>query len=379
VRWSNAYDLDTIQHPGPYLFKVYRGNGASTANTLVHTSSTSNYLASTDTSFIDTDLDTRTGQHAYRVDLYGNGGDSLIGPSNTASSVFLTAVPNDSQIALHINYNTPWINTQFDVYRQVGGVFTLIGTTDQPIYVDSLLTNGETYCYYVKTIGAYNDTSIVSPLINYSQELCAIPVDLTPPCPPTLTLDNDCETPLNTLTWNNPNNSCAHDTWRYHIYFTDSLGGEMHLVGTIVGATDTTFMHTDGSSVAGCYVVTAIDSVGNESAFSDSVCGDNCPVYTLPNVFTPNSDHSNDRFIPFPYRGVKAIDLQVFNRWGQVVFATKDPAIDWNGTLNNGGEPVPDGVYFYVCTVMFQRLQGIVPKVLKGSVQLIGGHHVQQN
>jgi hypothetical protein len=145
-------------------------------------------------------------------------------------------------------------------------------------------------------------------------------VDLTPPCPPTLAINNDCELPLNTLTWNNPNNSCAHDTWRYNIYFTDSLGGEPVLIFTITGAGDTVFTHTDGSSVAGCYVVTAIDSTGNESAFSNQVCGDNCPDYTLPNVFSPNGDRVNDHFIPFPYRGVKEIDLQVFNRWGQVVF-----------------------------------------------------------
>jgi gliding motility-associated-like protein len=379
VRWSNAYDLDTVQYPGPYLFKVYRGEELSSVNTLVHTSSTSVLLANPDTSFIDTDLDTRTAQHFYRVDLYGDGGNSLIGPSNTASSVFIVAEPNDEQVTLHISYDTPWINTQFDVYRQIADVFTYIGTSSGPTYVDTALVNGETYCYYVRSSGAYDDPGIVSPLVNFSQETCAVPVDLTPPCPPTLSIVNDCELPLNTLTWNNPNTSCAHDTWRYHIYFTDSLGGEPQLIATITGATDTVFTHTDGSSVAGCYAVTAIDSVGNESAYSDTVCGDNCPEYTLPNVFTPNSDRSNDRFIPFPYRGVKEIDLQVFNRWGQVVFATHDPAIDWDGTLNNDGEPVPDGVYFYVCTVIFKRLAGPMPEVLKGYVHLIGGNHVQQN
>src|SRR5690606_5244595 len=130
-------------------------------------------------------------------------------------------------------------------------------------FVDTGLANGEEYCYYVKAFGAYDDPAIVSPLINFSQETCAVPVDLTPPCPPTLTIDNDCEIPLNTLTWNNPHNSCANDTWRYNIYFTDSLGGEMVLIHTINGAEDTTFTHTDGMSVAGCYVVTAIDTVGN--------------------------------------------------------------------------------------------------------------------
>jgi len=379
VRWSNAYDLDTLQFPGPYLFKLYRGNGLTSATELVHTSDPSPFLANPDTAFLDQGLDTRTNGHAYRVELYGSNGNTLIGPGNTASSVFITAEPDDQQVTLHINFQTPWLNTQFDVFRQIGGVFTFVGSTTEPVYVDTGLVNGQSYCYYVKAFGGYNDPGIVSPLINFSQEVCASPVDLTPPCPPTLSLVNDCELPLNTLTWTNPNNDCADDTHRYNIWFTDSLGGEMVLIHTITGATDTLFTHTDGSSVAGCYVVTAIDSVGNESAFSNQVCGDNCPSYTLPNVFSPNGDRVNDFFVPFPYRGVKEIDLHVFNRWGQEVFSTNDPAIRWNGTLGNTGEPVPDGVYFYVCTVFFKHLDGTRPEVLKGYVHVLGGNHAQRN
>lgn len=379
VRWSNAYDLDTLQFPGPYLFKLYHGNGQTTANNLIYTSPVSAFLASPDTFFLDQNLDTRTIGHAYRVELYGEGGSTLVGSGNTASSVFIQPEPNDAQITLHFNYVTPWNNTLFDVYRQVGGIFVFIGSTTQQAYVDTGLVNGQNYCYYVKAYGAYDDPSIVSPLINFSQKVCASPVDLTPPCPPNVALVNDCELPLNTLTWNNPNNSCAHDTWRYNIYFMDSLGGPWVLIHTITGATDTTFTHVDGTSVAGCYAVTAVDSVGNESAMGDTVCGDNCPVYTLPNIFTPNSDRVNDLFVPFPYRGVKVIDLQIFNRWGQVVFTTNDPDIRWDGTLNNGGEPVPDGVYFYVCKVFFRRLTGTEPMVLKGYVHLLDGNHTQQN
>ena len=41
VRWSNAYDLDTIARPGPYQFKLYRGNGLPTRPTnLIWTSAT---------------------------------------------------------------------------------------------------------------------------------------------------------------------------------------------------------------------------------------------------------------------------------------------------------------------------------------------------
>ncbi|MFT3884346.1 MAG: gliding motility-associated C-terminal domain-containing protein [Flavobacteriales bacterium] len=375
VRWSNAHDLDTLQYPGPYQFKVYRGSSYTTATDLVHTSALSPFLTHPDTVFIDRGIDTRTTPHAYRVELYSGNGNTLVGPSNTASSVYLVADPNDKRVTLLFNHSTPWLNTRYDVYRQNGAAWDLIATTPETTYVDTGLTNGREYCYYVKSTGAYDDPDIVAPLINFSQEVCATPVDRTPPCAPTVQLDNDCGTPLNTLTWNNPNNSCADDTYRYNIYFTDSLGGPLELIASIVGAEDTVFTHTDGSSVAGCYAVTAIDTVGNESALSDTVCGDNCPDYRLPNVFTPNNDRKNDQFIPFPYRGVKRIDLQVFNRWGKVVFSTTDPAIQWDGTYQDTKEKLPDGVYFYTCIVTFIRLAGEEPVVLKGYVHLLGGRN----
>ncbi len=369
LQWSNAFDLDTIQYPPPYQFKVYRGAGYSNAVQEIHTSTLSNVLRHPDTTLVVTGLDTRTTPQAYRIELFSNG--QLVGSSNTASSVFLTPDPNDEQVTLHIGHQVPWINDSYDVYRDIGGTWTLIGTSTTQTYVDTGLENGTSYCYKVKSRGAYSDPRIVAPLLNFSQEVCAVPVDHTPPCAPVLTLINDCEAPLNSLTWTNPNNSCADDTYRYNLWFTDSLGGDMVLIASITGAGDTTYLHTDGQSVAGCYAVSAIDTVGNESARSNIVCGDNCPEYRLPNIFTPNGDHQNDTFRPFPYRGVKAIELQVFNRWGQVVFTTEDPDIGWNGSLLDSTEPVPDGVYYYACTVMMKRLEGTMPDVLKGYVHIL--------
>ncbi len=381
VVWSNAWDLDTAQYPGPYFFKLYEGTGFTTANTLIHTTGTSPFLQHPDTAFQHLNINTVDGAHTYRVELLrGTGDGELIGSGNTASSVFLDLEPNDEQITLHMDHSTPWINTVYDVFRETSpGVFTFIGTSGTDTYVDTALVNGQEYCYYVRTTGAYSDPGIVSPLINFSQVACDRPVDLTPPCAPALALDNDCETPLNTLTWNNPNESCADDTYRYHIWFTDSLGGTLEVVATIVGAELTTFLHTDGLSVAGCYAVTAIDSVGNESVLSDTVCGDNCPVYELPNVFTPNNDDRNDFFVPFPYRGVKEIDLHIFNRWGMLVFTSKDPDIQWPGTLKETSEQVPDGVYYYTCNVVMKRLSGDEVKQLKGYVHILRGKQAQLN
>lgn len=373
VQWTNAYDLDTIARPGPYQFRLYRGTGSSVANELIWTSPMHPFLAHPDTTFEDAGIDTRSTGHVYRVEFLGAGGNDTIGSSTVASSIFLQAVPNDEQITIQWAPNVPWSNTAYEVFRSDDGTWVSLGTTAALSWTDTGLENGDTYCYLVVSTGAYSDPDITAPLVNWSQEVCATPIDLTPPCPPTLTLDNDCEAPLNTLTWTNPNNSCADDTYRYNVYFTDTLGGAPVLVATITGASDTVFMHTDGSSVAGCYVVTAIDSLGNESDFSGQVCGDNCPEYTLPNIFTPNGDRTNDLFGPFPYRGVKEIDLTVFNRWGQVVFTATDPDIDWAGTYMDTNEPLPDGVYYYVCEVYFQRLSGDEAIVLKGYVHIVGG------
>ena len=378
VEWSNAYDLDTIARPGPYQFKLYRGTGLTTANELVWTSSTHPFLAHPDTvQYVSgvTGLNTVAQPYVYRVELFGRADaiePELIGSSSPASSVFINAGVNDEALTISWSLNTPWSNSNYDIYRQEGAVWVLVGNSSTESFVDTGLTNGQEYCYYVVSTGSYNNASIVSPLLNWSQRVCGVPEDRTPPCAPTVILDNDCETPLNSLTWNNPNETCANDTYQYRIYFTDSLGGEPELIATIVGAENTSFTHTNGNSVAGCYVITAVDTLGNESPFSVEVCGDNCPEYSLPNIFTPNNDRRNDLFGPFPYRGVERIDLQIFNRWGQVVFETQDPAIDWKGTYKETSEPLPDGVYYYLCTVTFARLAGREVEQLNGYVHILG-------
>lgn len=376
VRWSNAFDLDTVQRPGPYQFRLYRGTGFTTANTLIYTSGIHPFLDHPDTFFVDQGLNTRDGAHVYRVELLGRADQPMvdeIGSSSPASSLFITADPNDEQITVQWTAITPWTNTLYEVYRVEGVDRIFLGTSTTTSYVDTGLVNGQTYCYVVRSIGSYSDPDIVAPLLNWSQETCGVPVDLTPPCAPTLVLDNDCETPLNSLSWNNPNESCADDTFRYLIYFKDSLDGTYTVIAELIGAETTFFTHTNGSSVAGCYRITAIDTVGNESEPSSEVCGDNCPEYALPNVYTPNGDGVNDQFVPFPYRGVSSIDLQIFNRWGQVVFSSTDPDIDWKGTIMDTNEFVPDGVYYYLCTVFFARLEGTEVKQLNGVVHVLDG------
>jgi hypothetical protein len=66
--------------------------------------------------------------------------------------------------------------------------------------------------------------------------------------------------------------------------------------------------------------------------------------------------------------------MQIFNRWGNLVFATQDPAILWNGK-NAEGKDVAEGTYLYVCKVYESRVGGEVLRqdVLSGYIELIRG------
>lgn len=378
IIWAKATDIDTVtDYPPPYLYKIFHQSGFTGANNLIYTSPFYPSLSVSDTIFVYSGINSQTSPNNYSVGMYHLVGSDtlLIGQSNSASSVFLTTIPNDNQIALNWTENVPWTNNSYEIYRgnSIGGTFVLIGATTSQSFLDSNLQNGQTYCYKVKSIGQYTDPSIVSPLENFSQEVCDSPLDLTPPCPPVLAIDNSCEDELNYLSWTNPNNNCADDVTRYRVFYSPISEGPFTEISVINDPNDTTLTHNDMGSIAGCYYVTALDSVqyNNESEPSNVVCVDNCPIYFLPNVFTPNGDGINDVFIPIlPYKFIDSIEFVIYNRWGNEVFRTSDPMINWTGIDLETGKEVVDGVYFYACRVYSIRLSGVSETKLKGSISL---------
>lgn len=71
-------------------------------------------------------------------------------------------------------------------------------------------------------------------------------------------------------------------------------------------------------------------------------------TFHLPNAFSPNNDGTNDLFIGNGFTtGMNGFDLKIFNRYGELVFETDDPTIGWNGSKNNLGSVLQDGVYVY--------------------------------
>ncbi len=96
------------------------------------------------------------------------------------------------------------------------------------------------------------------------------------------------------------------------------------------------------------------------------VINDNWQVY-LPTAFSPNDDGLNDTLLPFRGRGVAEVTyFEIFDRWGNLVWATRGDTTGWNGEIN--GRKAQEGVYVVsVGLVLFNGSQ--VP--LAGQVTLL--------
>jgi gliding motility-associated-like protein len=96
------------------------------------------------------------------------------------------------------------------------------------------------------------------------------------------------------------------------------------------------------------YFLSATDSLG--CLYTDSVSIEVNLLDSIgffPNVFTPNNDGINDCLPMNSLTDFKELDFIVFNRWGNVIFETRNPLDCWQGNAFNG-EKVTEGVYYYI-------------------------------
>lgn len=72
-------------------------------------------------------------------------------------------------------------------------------------------------------------------------------------------------------------------------------------------------------------------------------------IIHIPNVFTPNGDNINDVFW-IDVKFAATIEVQIFNRWGNLVLEMKNFTDRWDGKVN--GNEVTEGVYFHKYTIV---------------------------
>jgi gliding motility-associated-like protein len=74
-------------------------------------------------------------------------------------------------------------------------------------------------------------------------------------------------------------------------------------------------------------------------------------VSFAPNVITPNNDNVNDYFSVVYNGNVKSSELQILNRWGNIVYSSDKANAKWYGKTTNN-KPCDNGVYYWVVTLV---------------------------
>jgi gliding motility-associated-like protein len=117
---------------------------------------------------------------------------------------------------------------------------------------------------------------------------------------------------------------------------------------------------------AGKYWVEVANSSGCIAADTISVTTE-CNDIVFPTVFTPNGDNKNDLFKPLgTLSEVRDYRLSIYNRWGQLVFASGSPYQGWNGRLK--GVEIGTGAFTWIAEFSFNNQPR---KLMKGVVVIL--------
>jgi gliding motility-associated-like protein len=76
------------------------------------------------------------------------------------------------------------------------------------------------------------------------------------------------------------------------------------------------------------------------------------PDFTLyiPNAFTPNGSGLNDEFF-VKGENVDKFEMQIYDRWGNLIFRTEDMTEHWKGTVKGGSTICPIDTYVYIINI----------------------------
>lgn len=360
ITWTPPTEIDA-SFQAPFAYRLNRSLNGST--TVVYQGA--------DTSFFDAQVNLASGHPlSYSVTMT-DAAQQTVGTSSPADPILLTAQGGDKTVSLSWIERVPWSIDSTEIFKEINGQYQKIAAVNNGEYFDNNVENDSLYRYYVRTSGHYAVASVVRPLLNYSAVVEATPVDEEPPCPMVLEVTPDCEKVENILSWQKP---ASDDIAGYDIYYTESSSVDFQRIETLTYPMDTTWVHEGLSSTVGCYYIVVFDDTGNYSQPSDTVCVDYdaCPVYELPNVFTPNGDGINDVFTPIhvSLSAIDHVEMHIFNRWGRPVYDTEDPLINWDGRASATKLECATGTYFFVCEVYVITPTGLHTQHLQGSILL---------
>jgi gliding motility-associated-like protein len=144
-----------------------------------------------------------------------------------------------------------------------------------------------------------------------------------------------------------------------------SIDGETFLWDFFDGETDTeeNTSHTFPYGVAFSTSLTVTNVKGCVTTVTNSdtpLSYEDYFTLRIPNVFTPNGDGDNDQFrISVPGKIYECVDLNIYNRWGQLMFTSTGNNLQWDGHTT-AGEKCPEGTYMFIMEVNGEKHSGSI-------------------
>ena len=151
------------------------------------------------------------------------------------------------------------------------------------------------------------------------------------------------------LKWN-PYDQWEDGVGRYDIHFFNENTESYQLMESVSATTynlnniDTGIHGVDSSY---CYRVTAIN-YNNPSlkTYSNQRCFLANSLDFTANAFSPNGDGINETF-KIEDNHILSINIEIYNRWGNLVFTSEERDFEWDGTNQSSGQDCPQGNYIY--------------------------------
>ena len=233
----------------------------------------------------------------------------------------------DSMVLERKDKSGPWL-----VVDEIKPVLATYKYTDQ-----NALVNSEEYEY---RLIAYNSCKQTLDTSNTSKNIL-------------LTLTN-----LDELIWNNYSEFDA-GVDKYNMYRSVD-GSTWNIINTTANdavATNYTIIPASTTTPEGeayCFCVMGVENGLNsfgrmDTSVSNKVCATGDFAFFVPNAFKPEG--VNRTFKPFTQNlEDRGYNLQVANRWGEIIFSTTDPGIGWDGSFNN--QPCQMGAYVYIVSAL---------------------------
>lgn len=150
---------------------------------------------------------------------------------------------------------------------------------------------------------------------------------------------------------------------------TDQTSGAASWIWVVNGvpsSTNSSYCYTIPDTGNICVNLFVQDSLGCADSATACVTVMGEAIISIPNVFTPNNDGSNDLF-EITWMGLTSLDCEIYDRWGVLIYHWNGLNGNWNGKTDSG-KSATDGVYYYICTAVSTQSEVIK---LTGFVHLL--------